>query len=253
MHRIFQPVWGNVWGHFCDRHQNSCVSRGAYERLPAIYRIVGNFLSDHLANDYGQANVALNRRPHQCRPAIFACIFRTVALDTRNTPTVIALSLDVYNHIPSIYLMCVLSCWSIGEVPLLWFSLHMYASSTDAGTEIQFLHENVVFYIPVPVELDWADLNMFLTQLCLHRIYAIVMLHVYVQLSLFVSGALTLGVLGGRREEALDVLEGRDITLKCHLSNPRLIANNGLYWMRQNPGKVHNVAIGEKVYDANYR
>uniref|UniRef100_A0A2P2HYG8 Hemicentin-1-like n=1 Tax=Hirondellea gigas TaxID=1518452 RepID=A0A2P2HYG8_9CRUS len=58
---------------------------------------------------------------------------------------------------------------------------------------------------------------------------------------------------GGRREEALDVLEGQDITLNCHFNNPRILRNNVLYWMRRRHGEVDNVAIGSQALDANYR
>ncbi|KAA0198428.1 hypothetical protein HAZT_HAZT007763 [Hyalella azteca] len=65
-------------------------------------------------------------------------------------------------------------------------------------------------------------------------------------------GLWTLMVEGARREEALDVLEGRDVTLECHFSNPRLLSGV-LYWMRHRNGEVDNVAFGDQALDANYR
>ncbi|KAF2362074.1 Immunoglobulin-like domain [Trinorchestia longiramus] len=60
------------------------------------------------------------------------------------------------------------------------------------------------------------------------------------------------GAFGARREEALDVLEGRDITLECHFSNPRLLSGV-IYWMRHRNGEVDNVAFGDQALDASYR
>lgn len=61
------------------------------------------------------------------------------------------------------------------------------------------------------------------------------------------------------REEAKDVLEGENVTLKCHFDDPRLLNDNVLYWMRTTLTSntklavVDNVAIGDQALDANYR
>lgn len=70
---------------------------------------------------------------------------------------------------------------------------------------------------------------------------------------LFLAGLFSRDSSCARREEALDVLEGRDITLKCHYNNPNIHGDNVLYWMRQKHGETDNVAIGGQALDANYR
>lgn len=61
------------------------------------------------------------------------------------------------------------------------------------------------------------------------------------------------GTLGKSSEEAQDVLEGSDTTLKCHFNDPRLLKDNVLYWLRTKQDEVDNVAIGAQALDANYR
>ena len=68
-----------------------------------------------------------------------------------------------------------------------------------------------------------------------------------------VAGLLCRSGLCARGEDAIDVLEGKDITLKCHFNNPRIMSDIVLYWMRQRHGETDNVAIGSQALDANYR
>ena len=56
-----------------------------------------------------------------------------------------------------------------------------------------------------------------------------------------------------RQEVVSDVLEGKDTTLKCKISNPSLMDNGQIYWRMQRNGQDKDlVALGKTKYHNDY-